>query len=63
MSLKGGEINEKKNKQMELHNTKNFCPAKKAINETKRKCTELEKILVNDISNKGLISKISKELI
>ena len=36
---------------------------KETINKTKRPPTEWEKILANDISDKGLISKIYKELI
>ena len=33
------------------------------MSKTKRQPMELEKILANDISNKGLVSKIYKELI
>jgi len=33
------------------------------VNKTKRQLTEWEKILANDISDKGLVSKIYKELI
>ena len=44
-----------KNKQMELHQTKKFCPAKE-INKIKRQLTEWENIFANDISDKGLIS-------
>ena len=33
------------------------------INKTKRQPTEGEKILANEMSNKGLISKMYKELI
>ena len=62
MSLNGGEIKEKINKWNYIK-PKSCCTAKKAINEMKRKSTEWEKLLVNDISNKGLISKIFKELI
>ena len=40
-----------------------FCTAKEAINKTKRQPTEWERIFANDMSNKGLISKICKELI
>ena len=39
-----------------------FCTAKEIINKTKRP-TEWEKILVNDATDKGLISKIYKQLI
>ena len=42
---------------------KSFCTVKEAINKMKRQPTEWEKIFANDISNKGLISKIYKELI
>ena len=45
------------------HQTKSFCTAKEIINKTKRQSTEWEKIFANDISDKGLISKIYKELI
>ena len=41
---------------------KSFCTAKE-INKMKRKHTEWEKIFANHISDKGLISKIYKELI
>ena len=35
---------------------------KETINKTKRQPTEWEKIFANDISDKGLVSKIYKEL-
>ena len=41
---------------------KSFCTAKETINKTKRQPTEWEKIFANDISDKGLVSKIYKEL-
>ena len=41
---------------------KSFCTAKKTINQTKRKSSEWEKILANESSDKGLISKIYKQL-
>ena len=37
--------------------------AKETINRTKRQPTEWEKILANNETNKGLISKIYKQLI
>ena len=42
---------------------RSFCTAKGAVNKTKRQPTEWEKIFANDISDKGLVSKIYKELI
>jgi len=36
---------------------------KETINKTERQPTEWEKIFANDISDKGLISKIHKELV
>ena len=41
---------------------KSFCTTKETINKTKRQLTEWEKIFANDISDKGLVSKIYKEL-
>ena len=39
------------------------CTAKEIINKTKRQHAAWEKILANDVTNKGLISKIYKQLI
>ena len=36
---------------------------KETINKTKRQPTDCEEIFTNDISDKGLVSKIYKELI
>ena len=47
----------------DLIKIKSFCTAKETINKTKRQPTEWEKIFANDISDKGLVSKIYKELI
>ena len=41
---------------------KSFCIAKETINKTKRQLKEQEKIFANDISDKGLVSKVCKEL-
>ena len=46
----------------DLIKIKSFCTAKETINKTKRQPTEWEKIFENDISDKGLVSKIYKEL-
>ena len=42
---------------------KSFCTAKEIINKMKRQPTEWEKIFAKDISDKGLISKIYRELL
>ena len=42
---------------------KSFCTAKETINKMKRQPTEWERIFANDITDKGLISKIQKQLI
>ena len=42
---------------------KSFCTVMETINKMKRLPAECEKIFANDMSNKGLISKIYKELI
>ena len=47
----------------DLIKIKSFYTAKEIISKTKRQRTEWEKIFANDISDKGLVSKIYKELI
>ena len=47
----------------DLIQIKSFCTAKETITKTKRQLTEWEKIFANDISDKGLESKINKEFI
>ena len=47
----------------DLIRLKGFCTAKETISKTKRQLTEGEKVFANDISDKGLVSKIYKELI
>ena len=42
---------------------KSFCTAKETISKTIKQATKWEKILANDISNKGLVFKIHKELL
>ena len=49
--------------QWDLIKLKSFFAAKKTIEKTKRQPTEWEKIFANDSTNKGLISKIYKQLI
>ena len=41
---------------------KSFCTAKETINKTKRQPSEWEKIFANEATDKGLISKIYKQL-
>ena len=41
---------------------KSFCKAKETTNKTKRQPSEWEKIFVNESMDKGLISKIYKQL-
>ena len=43
--------------------TTSFCTAKEIISKVKRKPSEWEKIIANETTDKGLISKIYKELI
>ena len=47
----------------DLIKLKGFCTAKKTINKMKTQPTEWEKIFANDVTDKGLISKIYKQLI
>ena len=41
---------------------KSFCTAKETINKTKRQPSEWEKIFANEATDKGLISKLYKQL-
>ena len=41
---------------------KSFCTAKETVNKTKIQPIEWEKVFANDVSDKGLVSKIYKEL-
>ena len=61
-SMKARETKAKMN-YWDLIKIKSFCTAKETVNKTKRQPTEWEKIFANDISDKGLVSKIYKELI
>ena len=42
---------------------KSFCTAKETINKTKRQPSEWEKIFANEATDKGLISRIYKQLV
>ena len=55
------EIKTKINK-WDLMKLKSFCTAKQTINKTKRKHSEWEKIFANEATDKGLISKMHKQL-
>ena len=46
----------------DLIKIESFCMAKETMSKTKRQLTEWEKIIANDKSDKGLVSKIHKEL-
>ena len=47
----------------DLMKLKTFCTAKETINKMKRQPSEWEKIFANEATDKGLISKIYKQLI
>ena len=46
----------------DLMQLKSFCTAKENLNKTKRQPSEWEKIFANEATDKGLISKIYKQL-
>ena len=56
------EIKTKINK-WDLIILKSFCTAKETTNKVKRQPSEWEKIIANETTDKGLISKIYKQLI
>ena len=56
------EIKAKINK-WNLLKLKSFCMAKETINKTKRQPTDWEKTFANDVTDKGLDSKIYKQLV
>ena len=55
------EIKTKINK-WDLMKLKSFCTVRETINKTKRQPSEWEKIFANEATDKGLISKIYKQL-
>ena len=61
MSPRARDIKERINK-WDLIKIKSFCMAKENISKMKREPTVWENIFANDTLNKGLISKIYKEL-
>ena len=56
------EIKTKVNK-WDLKKLKSLCTAKETINKMKRQPSEWEKIIANEATDTGLISKIHKQLI
>ena len=56
------EIKTKVNK-WDLIKLKHFCTAKETIRKVKRQHSEREEIIANQTTDKGLISKIYKQLI
>ena len=56
------EIKTKVNK-WDLIKLKSFCTAKETISKVKRQLLEWEKTIANETTDKGLISKICKQLI
>lgn len=61
--IQTGKGNKNRNKQIRLHQLKSFSTAKKIINKMIRQPTKWKKIVANQTSDKGSISKIYKELI
>ena len=47
----------------DLIKLESFCTAKEMISKVKRQLSEWEKIIANETTDKGLISKIYKQLI
>ena len=61
MSTRARDIKERIN-NWDFINIKGFCTAKENISKMKRNSTVWENVFANDISDKGVISKIYKEL-
>ena len=49
--------------EWDLMKLKSFCTAKETISKVKRQPSDWEKIIANDATDKGLISKIYKQLL
>ena len=60
--MKAKETKAKRN-YWDFIKTRSFRTAKDTINKTKRQPTQWEKIFANDVSDKGLVSRIYKQLI
>ena len=50
-------------RKWDLIKLKSFCTTKETISKVKRQPTEWEKIVANEVTDKGLISKIYKRLL
>ena len=48
--------------EWDLIKLKSFCTTKETINKMKRQSSEWEKIIANEVTDKGLISKIHTQL-
>ena len=48
---------------MDLMKLKSFCTAKETISKVKKQPSDWEKIIANEATDKGLISKIFKQLL
>ena len=57
------EIKTNKKNKWDLIKLKSFCTAKETIKKIKRQPWEWEKIIANEATDKGLVSKIHKQLI
>ena len=57
------KIKNKKINKWDLMKLKSFCTAKETINKMKRQPSEWKKIFANEATDKGLISKIYKQLV
>ena len=62
--MKSTNRNENKNKnKYDLIKLKSFCTEKETINIVKRQPSDWEKTIANETTDKGLISKINKQII
>ena len=56
------EIKTNKKNKWDLIKLKSFCTAKETIKKIKRQPSEWEKIIANEATDKGLVSKIHKQI-
>ena len=61
LDMSNGKEGKNKNK-WDLLKLKRFCTAGETINKVKSQHTEWEKIFANNVSDKGLINKIYREI-